>query len=603
MGIRADIWRLLVVLAFGVLAVPAPGQDRAAVVPAETGMDAVFGRPVVFRVSPTGQRVPATVEVKLDDGHTVIGEIQWVRVVRASSRDCTIPAWLPQPLSFEAFDPADARAGSGIGSWMMRLAYPLTSSGQGFWMGGVRYEPNWLPDPRRLVAQGVVGRAWSSPLTMEQQHDPLYTRLIEPYRDHPLAGWRFDLAMDVFEPGVEFNHPEDGGPILDLDALAAEIDRPDPFDPITRELGRLERARWQVALARLWNADPTLSLPVRERLVGAIVSPGGLLPAWVTDQYLYDDLLHALLDPRSTDERRASHAKAWLDGFDDAIAWVVDDAGRQDALTGAFIPTIGAVNMANRAVLAWARASDLSSPSDLAPLMPRQVQLLRGEVLPTRLQDPQSGLGVEVQVGDWAGYLPSVGIAIPASPPGFAIGPLRASWTLDAWRAGNEDQQPDLPRDQSAAVLLSRGPVPDAERARLNRAVGENIARETWTIYLEAKGPDDATGHEFVELWFGPFAEPILAIRVHADGHLTDVFTDEPVPDLQTKVNRLADRWVATLELPARVIETGQIVRVGVVREDTCGRRSSWPRRLLPGQSEPGRVAVRLDAWTGYDNR
>ncbi len=579
------------------------GQTRSLVEPTETRMDAVFGRPVVFRVQPTGERMPATIEVKLDDGRTVVGEIQWVRVLSGAERDCTAPLWLPVPPGFEAIDPGEPGAGSGVGSWMMRLEYPLTSSGQGFWMGGVRYDPNWLPDPRRLVAQGVVGRAWSSPLTEDQKVDPLYTRLIEPYRDHPLYGWRFDLAMDVFEPGVEFSQPEDGGPILDLDALAAEIDKPDPFDPITRELGRLERARWQVALARLWNAEPTLSLPIRERLVGAVLTPGGYLPAWATDQYDYDDLLDALLDPRGTDERRAAHAKAWLEGFDDAIAWVVDDTGRQHAISGEYIPTIGVVNIAQRSVLAWARASDASTPSDLAPLPPRRVQRLRGEVLPADLRRPASGAGVEVQVGDWSGYLPSVGVAIPASPPGFALGPLRASWTLDAWQSHDEAQQADVASDRAAAVLLYRRPIGDEEGAAFNWAGGEVIDREAWTLYIEAKSVSQFDQDDFVELWFGPFGEPSKALRVHRDGRLVSVLTGEIAAGESIEVVRLADRWIARLNLPTSVIEPGQLVRLGVLRQDSCGQRSAWPRRLLPGQREPGRVAIRLDAWPGYANR
>jgi hypothetical protein len=605
MGLSLKLVRTIVAVAIAVMVSPSHAQKEPPVVPVDVRMDAVFGRPVVFRVQPKRERPPAIVPVRLDDGRTIDGQVQWVGVRAGAAGSCAGSPWLPVPPVFEAVEPGSPGAGDGPGSWMMRLAIPLAASGQGFWLGGVRYEPNWLPDPRRLVSQGVVGRAWSSPLTEDDREDSLYRKLIEPYHEHPLHGWRYDLAMDVFTPGEEFGHREEAGPVMDLDALRAEIAQADPFDPITQDLARLERARWQVALARLWNADPTLSLPVRLRLVGAIESSGGLLPAWTIHQPALNDLLGALLDPQSNDQRRAQHTRAWLDGFDDAIAWVVDDAGRQDGVTGAFLPTIGVVNTSRRSVLAWARAADLSGPTDLTPLMPGQVHMLRGQMLASDLERPASGPGVEVQVGNWAEYLPAVGVAIPASPPGFALGPFRSQWTLDAWRAMDENRESAPPRDRATAVLLFRGPIADAG-ASSTTAVGPMPGRSTrqaWVLYIEARALDSEKGEDFVELWFGPYGLATSVLRVYSDGRLIDGQTGKNPPGMGVEVFRLTDRWVARLALPATAIEPGQVVKMGVLRVDGCGVRSSWPRRLLPGQREPGRIAVRLDAWSGYANR
>ncbi len=605
MGFLSKMVRTIAAVAIAAMVSGAHAQHQPPVVPVDMRMDAVFGRAVVFRVQPRRNRPPAIVPVRLDDGRSIDGQVQWVAVRAGGAESCAGSPWLPVPPVFEAFEPGAPGAGVGPGSWMMRLDIPMAASGQGFWLGGVRYEPNWLPDPRRLVSQGVVGRAWSSPLTKEDRDDPLYRRLIELYHEHPLYGWRYDLAMDVFTPGEEFGHREDAGPVMDLEALRAEVAQADPFDPITKDLARLERARWQVALARLWNADPTLSLPVRDRLVGAIESSGGLLPAWLTDEPVLDDLLGALLDPRSSDERRAEHTRAWLAGFDDAIAWVVDDAGRQDGVTGAFLPTIGVVNTSRRAVLAWARAADLMGASDLTPVMPGQVHMLRGQMLSSNLERPGSGAGVEVQVGNWDGYLPALGVAIPASPPGFALGPFRSQWTLDAWRAMDVDGAGRPMRERVTAVLLSRGPISDAG-AGSSAAVGPmpgGSMRQGWVLYIEARAVDSEKGEDFVELWFGPYGLATSVLRVYSDGRLVDGQTGKAPPGMGVEVFRLADRWVARLALPAGAIEPGQVVKMGVLRVDGCGFRSSWPRRLLPGQREPGRIAVRLDAWTGYADR
>ena len=595
---RTGIWTA--VLAAIVLCGPAGAQPEPPVVPTQSRIDAVFGRAVVFRVRPTADRPPETVTVKLDDGRTVDGHVQWVGVSAGSAQECAGGSWLPTPPSFEVVRPDEPGAGMGPGSWMMRLSFPLSASGQGFWLGGVRYEPNWLPDPRRLVNAGVVGRAWSSPLVEDERADPMLVRLIESYHEHPLYAWRYDLAMDRFTPGEEFDQPEDGGPIEDLAALRAEIDQPEPFDPITRDLADIERARWQVALARLWNADPTLSLPVRDRLAGVIESPWGFLPAWTVDQAQIDDLLDALLDTRSSDERIARHVRSWLEESEKAIGWVIDDAGRQDAITGEFLPTIGVVNTTETTVLAWARAPDLSSPSDLTPLMPSQVQMLRGEIQAMDFARPDRGAGVEVRVGDWDGYLPALGLAIPASPPGFALGPLRARWTLDAWRSMDDARAAEVPRDRSAAVLLFKGPA-----TAIASAVGpapRAAGGQEWTLYIEARTAG-GSADDSVELWFGPYGQPLRVLRVFADGRLVDGLTGKDPPGISAQVVRLADRWVGRLALPPGVVEEGQMVRIGVVRRDGCGLVSSWPRRMLPGQAEPGRVAVRLDAWDGYDNR
>jgi len=54
------------------------------------------------------------------------------------------------------------------------------------------------------------------------------------------------------------------------------------------------------------------------------------------------------------------------------------------------------------------------------------------------------------------------------------------------------------------------------------------------------------------------------------------------------------------LPLPPDAIEPGGRLRVGLTRTDATGRRTAWPRRLLPWDSEPGRLAVDLNAWDGF---
>lgn len=586
---------------------PSLGSAPPAIEPLADRIDAVFGRPVVFPVRLLRGKPPAEFEVQIDDGRTIPGSIQWIQAVPPDTSSCGVPAWLTRPFELKAFSVSAPEAGRGVGSWFASLEFPLTGAGQGFWIGQSRYEPNWLPDPRRLASSaGGLGRAWNSPLREEHRDDEILRSLIAPYESHPLLGWRYELCLHGLVPGEEFDAPEPAGPVTDLSALRAEVNTQDAFEPLTDELRALERARWQVALAKLWRADPSLSYPVREALVGAIETPDGVLPFWRADQGQLDDLLEVLLRARSSDEQRVAQVRSWLQSFEAAVSWIIDDAGLFDAVTGEFRPTIGVVNLDVVPVLAWARPGDVGGPSDLGPLVPRKMRTLRGEIVPGHLADgAQEGPGVEVQVGQWGGYLSSIGVVIPAAPPGFALGPFRAEWTLTSWAAMEEPADATVLWDRAAAAMLLRGRSADLGQ-REARRVGPEVLdeRERWMFYIEARIPeggwsaDAATDH--IDIWFGPFGSSTRAVRIFADGRIVNLQTGQPAPGFGVNVIRLSDRWVARMPVPDDVIEADGLLRVGVARTDPCGLRSSWPRRLLPGQSEPGRVAVQTNSWDGF---
>ncbi|RMH13767.1 MAG: hypothetical protein D6695_03100 [Planctomycetota bacterium] len=613
---RQRAWLVLFTLWSGVLG----GGSLAAppVEPIVDRIDAVFGRPVVFPIRSERGRPPSSVEVRLDDGRTLVGQVQWVSV-SALSRPCGQPTWLAQPLELRALPASDPAAGTGIGSWVLVLRVPMTGSGQGFWIEKAHYDPNWLPDPRRLASsEGGVAPAWSSPLTAEQINDPLHLRLVGPFEGHPLQGWRYELAVHGLVPGEEFDPPEPSGPVTDLSVLRAEVEQSKrQFEPLLDDLASLERARWQVALARLWKLDPDLSVHVRRALVGALDTPRGVLPLWRVNQAQLDDLLEALLRPRSSDEQRVRHVRAWLESLEPAVAWIIDDAGIIDAVSGEPRPTIGVVNFERTPVAGWARAHDAAGPSDLTPIDPMVLATMRGRIVPGFIASgAQAGPGVEVRVGRWERSLASIGVVITVAPPGFALGPFRAEWTLASWLAMDDRAEAGVARDQATAAMLFYGTGTDAG-VEAAQSTGPSPGRtvETWVLYIEARIPDESRSpaagmagpglpvDDFVEAWFGPFGSPERVIRIHSDGRVVNAQTGQPAPGFGVEVIRLSDRWVARLPIPADLIEPGGLLRIGVLREDGCGMRSSWPRRLLPGQIEPGRVAVQTRTWRGYETR
>jgi hypothetical protein len=60
-------------------------------------------------------------------------------------------------------------------------------------------------------------------------------------------------------------------------------------------------------------------------------------------------------------------------------------------------------------------------------------------------------------------------------------------------------------------------------------------------------------------------------------------------------------RWLAIVPIPDDAVENETIVRLSLTRISPSGVRSSWPRAMLPWQSEPGRLALDLGAWSGLE--
>ena len=571
---------------------------HAQVTPAETRLDAVFGRPVVVPMRAVGRSIPDRVAIRLDDGRTIEGEVQWISATWPDEQAQS--TWLGSLATLTAYAPRDPASGRGPGSWVMRMNYPLASAGQGFWLDGQRYEVNWMPDPLRLVGPNARD-AWSSPLTAEEQSDPLLRTLVAAYEGHPLAGWRHDLAMGNLTPKPEFDPPEAGGAVDDLDALRAELLSPARMKPITQDLAAIERGRWQVALARMAETDAELAARVRTTLAGAVRTDLGALPIWLGSDRQLDELLDAVLDPQTSRDTRARRMKEWLDAIPSTASWVADDSGWQDGLTGELRPTVGVVNLSSGVVLAWARGVEATGGGDLSPLLPREMRYLRAEINPgTGMSGPRLGPGAEIQIGSTPRYLPVIGSVIPVAPPGFAIGPLRAEWTLDAWVGSDDQRDAGVPVSGLSAGMLFRGGPTDV--GGVSAFVGPHESTGAWVVYVEARVPvgGPMLPEDRFELWFGPFGAATRVIHVYSDGRVTNGVTGADAPGFGVSVLRLADRWVARVPVPAYVIEDDGIVRLGAVRRDGFGMRSSWPRRLLPGQIEPGRVAVQTRAWDGF---
>ena len=125
----------------------------------------------------------------------------------------------------------------------------------------------------------------------------------------------------------------------------------------------------------------------------------------------------------------------------------------------------------------------------------------------------------------------------------------------------------------------------------------------TWNVFIECRSPVIGQA-ETVRVWVGAFGAPAAILRISSAGEVVDELG--PRQGLSSKVtgavvSRQGDTWTARVPIPARCIEKDGTVRIGLDRTDALGRRTSWPRPMLPWQREPGRVAIDTSAWGGLE--
>ncbi len=154
--------------------------------------------------------------------------------------------------------------------------------------------------------------------------------------------------------------------------------------------------------------------------------------------------------------------------------------------------------------------------------------------------------------------------------------------------------------------------MPSVEPERTVGNLSYDLTTGTWQLAIEAtlatttSGESDAIASDpGVRVYLGPFEKPTHVLHVRPTGQVIDqvtssvssvrvVRTPGAGPDKPT-------RWLAIVPIPDDAIENETIVRLSLTRISPTGVRSSWPRAMLPWQSEPGRLAMDLGAWSGLE--
>jgi hypothetical protein len=412
----------------------------------------------------------------------------------------------------------------------------------------------------------------------------------------PLTRWRYRLLMDGLHPDA---------------TVSRGVLAPEAFGDASIELLAIQNERrWRVGLARLWAASADLSSRVRHRLAAVVDFGNGVrAPAWPTDHALMDDLLDSLLDVRLTPAQVVQRASRWLEEMPAAAAWVVDDAGVLPANGTRPLPTLGIVNFGDRATLAWAEWDGLSSGDGAAPeprtLGPRSAVL-------TVLGGEQADVARAVaHAGEWSVSLPVIS-GVRATPPGLTMAPFGPDHAMDSWQRG---EVRSLRAEWTTAAILQRVP---ASRA----------GPPGWEVLVECRLPEglrsrsggEAIGAERIELWFGEPGPRARGVIVHEDGRVErrptpiKIEGEFDVAPEQLRTLRTPSGWSVRVPLPAGLISNAasggvdegsaregasarRALRMGLVRVDLLGRRSAWPRPMMPWQEQPGRALIDVAAW------
>lgn len=566
--------------------------DASPVRPAVERVDAVLGQPLLVPVAVNDPAVlvrPGAVRIRLDDGQEPP-----VAFFRIDSAGRTEAGWIGRVAQYRAVSASEAlRAGAANagtpGVWYAEIALPLEAVSQGIWFGETRWEINWLPDPERAALESAGRPLWASPVPPEAADSPDLIAALDAVDADPFQRWRVRLVRDGLAPRGAADRTDAGG--TDLSALRADLGA-DPGERLLDAIARHHEARWQLILGRLALVDPDAAARLRRRLGGVAMIDGRWLPAWTPDSPTLRSLQADLLSPFVDDRTRVLRALGWLDAQPKAVAWVVDDAGAPGQDEGRLTATIGVLSLPALETPLMVQVSGalegpvlVTVPARIAARVHTGVPMLgpRGRSTETRT------VTVPVRVGRSDTQAETLGAVPSAAPPGLPIGPLLANWTMESLLAGEVglDAQPSVPGATVSGSLRRAGPP------------GRGSVSTGWRVFLRCASPADQTAGvpDAVTIWTGPFGLPRAVWRVSRDGTVQRLFGSGSLAGV--RVVETAEGWALDAELPPDAADEDDILRLGLTRE-LGETRASWPRRMTPGQDEPGRMPVDLRRWSGF---
>lgn len=493
-------------------------------------------------------------------------------LLHAAPPSSTATRWLPPTPIWTAVGPRNAQrllkqprpaAAALLPALLLDPTPPASPRPAHTLIAGQRVTLRWHRPPAQLSSE-PPDAALPRPVGTRTHQLELGTKLANLAQD-PFTRWRAALvARRLVAPNAWFEAPTPARPLAP-DRL------PSLQDPVIAAVADSETALWIAALDKLQRADRTLAARTLGSLTAVVRMPWGtLLPAWPADQS-HQQLRLELLDATTDAETRRA-AQAWLDRQPPAIAWVIDESAHSppphaDTPTTLHPPpgvTVAVAELAGEpAILSTATPGEAAvNAAAVAGHAARALFALAGPA-------PAGPASVIARAGPWSNAVAAVPIVPAPQPPGLPIAPLHPQHSLASWRAGGI---PTKTTTYATAARLHRLPMTDR-----------------WQLIVECRRPaqPDTPSTDSIRLWLGPFGEPTHTIT--ASPHSPT----EPGVEVRTQ----HDRWLAFIDIPEDAIEPHALLRLALERQLPQQRRHAWPRPLLPGQPEPGRLRLDLARW------
>lgn len=514
---------------------------------------------------------PATLNLRLNDGRTVVG-----RVVRVESRVSTQFSWTSPRVVTETAEP--------IGDDDIVLLAPLPVDGSDeIYLGEQRLDPIWM---NGLAVSLAAPRA-DLELGVDDLPDP--TAPSEYFR----------AVLQAHRQGTAPSPPAFG----EGDSLYA----------------RAVAGLWSAAIARLAENDaPTARRVVADligRAHGVVDSKTVTMAAWKTNLDELDSLLRALLTPHADGIVLAEGAKLWLENRSGLVCWVESDDGES--------VSIGVANPraeAQEIVFRWPDQKEPALSAEIGPesfesfTVPRaRSAMVEAVVVDEKLSIAleESGLGSIIPPGAVPGRhsgleaLESQAKAVPTlllehannvlaiqvgfgraalRPPGLGLGMFRPAGRLCDFRA--ESLQPPPPEWSTSAGIRRRP--------------------SGWEILVECRRPADSSPDQD-RITIVVQGTTVNTVTVQSDGTIDAA---HPIAREGTAVHRGLDRWRARVPLPESwlVTTTGRPGRLAISVERAIEAREVvappvFARRQFAGFaplcSDPRarRLPLELSSW------
>jgi hypothetical protein len=425
----------------------------------------------------------------------------------------------------------------------------------------------------------------------------------------PQRRWRVRLVAQRFGAAALWGNRVPAG----FGGVASELS--EPLEAVAEQLELNARS----AIDALRAADRGAALEVLNRLTAVLRTPDGvLLPAWPVGDDRAAVLMIGLLSPGVTASARVEMARRWLDESAAVQAWMIDDIGVPSVTPARFEPSVGVADLSGTGGRAWATTSAgyRGEELEVAVAPSHSVRLRMAMAFGADGARPVVEAGLNLAKGGaWSTTIsPIVGRA-KVMPPGLELGPVLEPWTLASWRARSA-----VARGESRGVTVT-----------IQRTVGGGDEGSSgWEAVVRCRGPvAGAVGGEkdVVRLWCGAFERSRgvvvvgpgrrgewvrasdVVVGAGEDGRGTRIGGEVAVRDVgageiaRAGVSGLRE-WTSVVPLPMEAFEEdGVTLIVGVEREYPAGVRASFPRPMMPGQAEPGRVGLDVSAWGGLGGR